>query len=58
MLGFPDGTFKPTTALTRAQAAVLLYNVQTNFLQLPRPHPSDKPSSLAPVCKPSCSTGT
>jgi hypothetical protein len=33
MLGFPDGSFKPTTPLTRAQAAVLLYNVQTRFLQ-------------------------
>jgi len=33
ILGFPDGSFKPTIPLTRAQAAVLLYNVQTQFLQ-------------------------
>ena len=34
MLGFPDGSFKPLAPLTRAQAAVLLYTVQTHFLQM------------------------
>jgi hypothetical protein len=34
MLGFPDASFKPTARLTRAQAALLLYNVQTRFLQM------------------------
>jgi S-layer homology domain/IPT/TIG domain len=33
MLGYPDGSFKPLAPLTRAQAAVLLYTVQTHFLQ-------------------------
>ncbi len=49
MLGFPDGSFKPKGQLTRAQAAVLLSNVQTRFLHAPPSSPAPAATAVPPA---------